>query len=39
VREEFGIPVIMLTARVGIDDKMLAFRNGAAIIWSSRSIQ
>ena len=29
VREEFGIPVIMLTARGGIDDKMLAFRNGA----------
>ncbi len=29
VREETGIPVIMLTARGGIDDKMKAFRNGA----------
>lgn len=29
IREEYGIPVIMLTARGGIEDKMLAFRNGA----------
>lgn len=29
IREEYGIPVIMMTARGGIEDKMLAFRNGA----------
>jgi len=29
IREDHGIPVIMLTARGGIEDKMLAFRNGA----------